>query len=287
MDQFNARVLADSVSPNKVRLTTLEVTFPRLILAEFNTHRRFSRNSASSRAIPVHKQINRVLKWPFVPMAFGTKQPGMSAGDDLLGLKAWVARQLWLKSRYAAVGAAKALDKLGVHKSWANRLLEPWLWHTVIVTSSAWENFFALRIDEGAQPEIRKIAEMMQYALLDSFPVKLNPGEWHLPLVNVADEMYAEAMPDWDELDLPMVSAGRCARVSFDRQHDKEEIEKSFYRSKRFPKEGHWSPLEHQAVVTDGHDDLSGNFHGDWAQFRKMFEHEDNFKELKEANAAK
>jgi hypothetical protein len=57
----STKILADSISPDGVRLTTLEVVMPRIVLAEFNTHRMLSRNSASSRAIPIEKMIRMVI----------------------------------------------------------------------------------------------------------------------------------------------------------------------------------------------------------------------------------
>ena len=50
---YQANVVADSVSEDGYRLTTMVVNMPRIILAEFNTPRVFSRNSASTRAIPI------------------------------------------------------------------------------------------------------------------------------------------------------------------------------------------------------------------------------------------
>lgn len=278
MNDFHADILADSISPLGYRLTTFEITFPRFILAEFNTHRVFSRNSASSRAIPIHKQIERVIHSPFVPLGFGSAQKGMSAGDDLAGWKAWVARQIWLNARWPSAGAAKLLEKLDVHKSFANRLLEPWLWHTVIVTATEWDNFFALRTDEGAQPEIRKIAGMMQAAYWWSRPKTLGIGETHLPLVFPEDKQALSILEQF------YLSAGRCARVSFDRQHDSEGYKKSLDRAKMLTSSGHWSPTEHQAMVSkelESH--LSGNFQGDWIQWRKTFDHEDSYAKLKAA----
>src|ERR1041384_185786 len=100
---FDAKVLADSISPAGHRLTTLETTFPRFILAEFNTHRVFSRNSASSRAIPIVKQVRRVLEQPYVPIEFGSNQPGMQAGPALTGEKRQAAEAEWLRARDDAV----------------------------------------------------------------------------------------------------------------------------------------------------------------------------------------
>lgn len=281
MNGYDVKVLADSLSPANVRLTTFEVTFPRFILAEFNTHRVLSRNSASSRAIPVHKQVERVLTTPFVPEEWGSAQKGMVPGNSIAEWKALLADALWKGARYPAVWAAKGLEKLNVHKSYANRLLEPWMWHTVIVSATKWDNFFALRMDEGAQAEFRIAATAMYAAYMQSEPEILSRGDEHLPLV--FDEDKAALPPtDW-----AMLSAGRCARVSFDRQHDAEPRSDSMKRGLRLTKGGHWSPWEHQAMVMDS--DLAkpfnGNFHGDWAQARKFFDYEDNFNSLKKYGA--
>lgn len=272
-NQFSATILADSVSPSGYRLTTMLVTFPRFILAEFNTHRVLSRNSASSRAIPIRKQIKRVIYFPFVPIGFGGAQGGMVAAADLQGWKARTARQMWLKSRWAAIAAAFVLDRLGVHKAFANRLLEPWIWHTVIVTATEWDNLFALRTDEAAQPEFRTIAEMMRNARASSTPKALRVGEWHLPMVKPADGRLDQ---------LPWASAGRCARVSFDNHNRMEAVEKSIDRAAMLSKSGHWSPFEHQARVANSVTGAaSGNLSGDWHQFRKMFDNESNYAALK------
>jgi hypothetical protein len=71
-----ARILLDSVSSAGIRLTTLEVEFPRYLLAEFNTHRQFSRNFRSSRAVPVERMLTEIEQHPFVPLYFGKNQPG-------------------------------------------------------------------------------------------------------------------------------------------------------------------------------------------------------------------
>ncbi len=205
---FDVKVLADSRSPAGYRLTTLEATFPRFILAEFNTHRVFSRNSASSRAIPIAKQVRRVLEQPYVPIEFGSNQPGMQAGPALAGEAKRAAECEWLRARDAAVrhvlglvtnpdevpAEADLLDYLGqvedacnaqsqrpewlnVHKQVANRLLEPFMWHTVIVTATDWENFWNLRCHADAQPEIRKVATMMREKVEASSPVDLDWDE--------------------------------------------------------------------------------------------------------------
>lgn len=325
---YDAKVLADSATLAEDtgvarRLVTLEVTMPRMVLAEFNTHRVFSRNSASSRAIPVVKQLRRVLEDPFIPIEFGTHKAGMQAGPSLEGEKLELATAQWLRARDDAVRSTLALithpdtvrwsgnglrrrgvesllelleemaqtksepseDWLAVHKQIANRLLEPFMWHTVIVSSTEWENFFALRCPYGdevetdfpAQPEIQRTAIEMRKAMRASTAVTLAPGEWHLPLVGTDDyriaraDKYADSLFDASRW-LAMVSAGRCARVSFDRQGEYEDPEESRQRAEKLLEYGHMSPFEHPATPDP---DATGNFRG-WQQFRATIPNEHN-----------
>jgi thymidylate synthase ThyX len=289
---FDAKVLADSVSPAGHRLTTLEATFPRFVLAEFNTHRVFSRNSASSRAIPIFKQLRRVLEEPYVPIEFGANQPGMQAGAPLEGEPRLVAEREWLGARDDAVrrvlalisgpgdlapdedlaaalariegvykGEERPASWLNVHKQVANRLLEPFMWHTVIVTATEWGNFFNLRCHGDAQPEIRRIATLMREAREASRPAQLGEGEWHLPLVRPEDREQVDSLED-----LLKVSAGRCARVSYLTHAGKRDLSADIGLHDRLLESGHMSPLEHPAQPWD--DEWCGNFHG-WRSYRK------------------
>ena len=144
-DGFDCQVIADSKNLSKERLTTMVVTFPRIVLAEFNTHRMFSRNSASSRAIPTSKMIQRVEKTPFVPLAFQATHKGMQGTEYLSGEKEIEAKSLWLKGSRRAVSIAKQMVEAGITKQLINRILEPYLYHTVIVSATDWDNFFELR----------------------------------------------------------------------------------------------------------------------------------------------
>lgn len=249
---YECKILADSIAPgNPYRLTTFQIQFPRFILAELNTHRMFSRNSASSRAIPIRKQIQKIRKEPFVPLGFGRAQKGMQSGANLTGAKAWLARQTWLKARYAAIGAAWLLDKLNVHKQFANRLLEPWGWQTAIVSSTEWENFFALRANENAQPEFRKIAEMMMDARIMNMPQSLFEDEWHLPLVDPDEIRYAAIVGTMSVAAVydywTKVSIGRCARVSYLTHDGKRDPDADIELHDRLKANGHLSPFEHVA----------------------------------------
>lgn len=287
---YEAKVLADSVAPCGIRLTTVQVTFPRFILAEVNTHRVFSRNSASSRAIPPEKLIDKVKLEPFVPETFNARVKGMGVGEELDGEKLKFSKQEWLAARNDAVRHAEMLNHLGVDKSRINRLLEPFMWHTAIITSTQWENFFALRAPAGekwtkdfdAQPEFQITAIVMRRAMRESEPVELDYGTWHLPLVT-EETRYSDPPRLWW---WPMVSAGRCARVSFDTHENYEEPEKSYERAVRLKSSGHLSPFEHPATPLEGafglhNHDWCGNLEG-WRQYRKLIAHEDNFKRYTE-----
>lgn len=144
-DQPQARVLLDSVSPEGVRLTTFEVTLHRFVLAELNTHRVFSRNSASSRAIPFSQQVAKVMEHPAIPVEWRQRQRGMQGGELLNRADTLNARHHWEWARAKAVEAAQSLHDLGVHKSIVNRLLEPFLWHNVIITATEWDGFWEQR----------------------------------------------------------------------------------------------------------------------------------------------
>ncbi len=300
---FEAKVLADSVSPAGHRLTTLEATFPRFILAEFNTHRVFSRNSASSRAIPVAKQLRRVLDDPYVPIEFGSNKPGMQAGPPLTGKARDAAEAEWLAARddavrhvlglitspenaagfddlHACLEAAQPSLKeppaewLNVHKQVANRLLEPFMWHTVIVSSTTWDNFWNLRCHPDAQPEIRLVAAKMRDAVERSVSTRLEPDEWHLPLVGQAEREEASSPEE-----LAKISIGRCARVSYLTHAGTRDLSADVTLYDRLLESGHMSPMEHVArPMTPAEleqSEWSGNFQG-WIAHRKLIAGESN-----------
>ena len=243
---YEAKVLADSISPAGHRVTTLQVTFPRLILAEFNTHRVLSRNSASSRAIPVERRLEQILESPFVPEAFGKNQRGMQAGETLGDDDNARARDRWLEAAGDAVRHARYLAEVGVHKQHANRVAETYAWHTVIVTSTEWANWDALRVSRLAQPEMFKIAGMMREVRQASLPLAVNYGDWHLPFVR--GTLGAVNAEEHDlrvrGLDPVKVCVGRCAAVSYER-HDATTPEKASAIFDKLRADGHMSPFEH------------------------------------------
>lgn len=253
-----AKILADSVSAQGHRLTTMEIQTWRFVLAEFNTHRRFSRNSASSRAIPVAKQLKRVREDMAQPYDWPQEQKGMQGGDTLLDVKQ--AQTWWHAAGNQAADTAEALMELGLHKSVTNRLLEPFMWHTMVVTSTEWQNFFDQRVSPLAQPEIRVTAEAMKAAYEASTPALLRDRQWHLPYIEREDEEAAmlkvglstNTVRDATSM-LTMVSAARCARVSYLTQDGKRDLSEdvALYDRLREADPPHWSPLEHVATPWD------------------------------------
>lgn len=270
-----AKIILDSITERGHRLITMEVTFWRAVLAEFNTHRVLSRNSASSRAIPSVKILARVQDEPFLPLYWGANQSGMVAQEELPPEKIEICKAIWLEARDDAMRHAKRLMDLGLHKQTANRLLEPFMHHTVIVTATEWDNFFALRAHPEAQPEIRVAAEAMLQAYKASTPRLLVQGQWHLPLVTGVDEERLREEGFGTE-ELVQISAGRCARVSYLTHHGVRDPQADLALcNDRLAANGHMSPLEHPA--TPAMDDrFYGNFKG-WLQYRKLIPNEDNF----------
>jgi thymidylate synthase ThyX len=269
MTKTSAKIVLDSVSPAGSRLVTLQLVFPRIILAEFNTHRMLSRNAASSRAIPVKKMLEQVRNEPFVPSCWGKNQPGMQAEAELDGLQRELTQERWLDARNDALNHVEALMNIGLHKQLANRLLEPWMWSHVVVTATEWGNFLNLRLHPAAQPEMRELAEHIRDAIRGSAPQSLSYGAWHLPYVTPGELSYAEERYPKTARKL---SVARCARVSY-QNHDgtAPDVAKDVELHDRLAQAGHWSPFEHQATPMD--EGFEKNFHG-WRQYRADFPNE-------------
>ncbi|NBU69943.1 MAG: hypothetical protein EBS53_00610 [Bacteroidetes bacterium] len=278
---YSAEVICDSIAPGNVRLTTMVVTFPRIVLAEQNTHRVFSRNTASSRAIPVETRCAAIEQNPFVPEAFGKNQKGMQADTFLAEEENKAAEAIWREALADSLRHARALAKLGVHKQYANRLTEPFSWVTQIVTATEWDNYMNLRCHKAAQPEIKKAAELMRDALIASEPKQLcRVGEYHLPLVSEEDK---EAVGGHHEATglLLKLSVARCAAVSYEKHNVKKSIADEVSRHDMLLSMGHMSPFEHQARVASldemAYNTFSGNFRAPWIQYRKTLPNEDCF----------
>lgn len=264
---YEVIVRADSRAPSTARLITLEVTLPRYVLAELNTHRMLSKSSASSRAIPVAKMIERVRESPFVPFYWGKNQRGMQANEEIPDAEQVLAREDWMTARLMAIQQAERLMSRGVHKQVANRLLEPFLWHTVIISGTEWENFFALRTHRDAAPEFQRAAVMMRDAIAASTPRELDQGEWHTPFIRRED-----VFEIGDPLQVARVSCARCARVSFLTHDGRRDVVEDDRLAGDLQRRGHMAPFEH-AARAETTMVISGNFRGFW-QYRKTLPNE-------------
>ena len=155
-------ILASKNAVTGVTLYTFVLTYPRVILAEVNTHRMLSRNTASSRAIPSRKQRERVLNDPFIPVTIGQNRKGMQAGEELSGWRRTAAEKVWGFARYPNVFASWVLDKLGAHKQVVNRIVEPWTFTQQVVSCTDLKNVFKLRNHKDAEPHFQILAKQMQ-----------------------------------------------------------------------------------------------------------------------------
>lgn len=314
---YSADIVADTINPDSgERLTTMVVRFPRCILPEVNTHRVFSRNSASSRARSVRTTIGGVMNDPYIPI-FTRNGKGMSGGF-LNGPELDKAEAIWLKARDAAVSSELSIllgdlyhgtpqtvgedweqyidlyyDKVyhadhdtgapSVHKQNANRIIEPYMWHEALITSSYWDNFYRLRIDNAAQPEMHLTAMVMKAAMDASHPV-VSPV--HSPFIAVDDPDNPNTVAN-----AFMMSAAECARISY-KDRTSIGLKESTALAESMLAAGHMSPFEHQAISStaakmlegiipaheprrgmDADSDagrLNGNLSPSWVQFRHM-----------------
>lgn len=291
-------ILTSKSAVTGVSLYTFVLTYPRVILAEVNTHRALSRNTASSRAIPAKKQRRRVLDMPFVPITIGQNQKGMQAGKELSGWRRTVAINTWKLSRYPAVLASWILEKVGAHKQVVNRIVEPWTWTQQVVTATDLNNLFKLRNHPDAEPHFQILADQIQKQVeyverlyntvnfdcrnpdgtacalnhvnpdLGVLRVQmLHPGDWHLPFIS-DKEM-------WQPIEtLKQVSTARCARTSYylPESSERSTIDRDVELCSRLSSSGHWSPFEHVATPTP-RTDYIGNFRS-WKQYRKEYDAE-------------
>ncbi len=271
---ITAKIIKDSINPTtKSRLTTMLVRFHRFILPEVNTHRVFSRNVSSSRAQSIESRIRQVIEDPAIPVEFGANAKTMYATnlqDSIIELPDYLPMEhvdAWRQVAYDAAKNAAAFHKSGYHKQIVNRILEPFVWTDMVVSSTEWDSFFKLRIAPDAQPEIRALAIAMKEALDASTPTVLYPSQWHLPFIS-DDEMISL---DYSMDELKEMSVVRCARVSYrtpkDTGYDAEKDKALF---KQLKEGGHLSPFEH--VATPSFSSTKGNFYG-FAQFRQELEY--------------
>ncbi len=273
MTTITAKIIADSIGRTVPRLTTMELRYPRVIHSEFMTHRVFSRNASSSRAIPVRRLIEDVQNDPFIPLHWGKNEKGVQANEELSGQHLIWAKAAYREGLNAALSAADTLAQIGAHKQLVNRILEPYSHINVVVTSTEWSNFFALRDHLNAEPHICLLAQAMKKALAESTPRKLLEGDWHLPYLEPTDYRKHAF-----QRDLIKVSVARCARVSYKTYDGRvPDFDEDLALANRLlgsiPL--HASPAEHQAKVDawaahSGSGGFCGNFAPGWIQYRKI-----------------
>lgn len=286
---IKAHIVADSISESGVRITTFELEYPRFIHSELMTHRLFSRNAMSSRAVPVKKMIELVANSPAIPVYWGMNKPGMQADvehDDTEDCE-----KAWKHAANNTSEIASSMSEKGLHKQIVNRLLEPFQMMKTVVTATEFDNFFWLRRHEDAQPEIKELANCMYEAMWVSQPEKLKYGEWHTPYVEHKrneDGSLSYVTIDGEQCDAETalkVSASCCAQVSYRVLDGSVEKAVSIYKRLVESKPVHASPFEHQATPMGcfgsfsdhpaiTHIDRSGNFWSGnlrgWIQHRQM-----------------
>lgn len=267
---YQVKIIEDSVSNAGVRLVTSQLTYPRYIHAELMTHRVFSRNASSSRAIPTNKLIENSLRDMVYPIEWGKNQAGMQSKSEVLSIEEQrEAAYIWESmANYCAEGV-KRLSDLGLHKQWANRPLE-WFGNiTTLVTTTEMSNWEDLRNHEMAQPEIHYLAKLWTEARNSSIPTLIHSEDWwHLPYVT--DDEKKNLTIDT----LLKISTARCARVSYLTQEGvSPTISKDLELYERLVGSVplHASPCEHQAKINPNPNEWSGNFRG-WIQHRKLLE---------------
>jgi thymidylate synthase ThyX len=262
------------------RITTFLLTYPRFIHSELMTHRAFSRNAASSRAIPVAKMIDTIRNNPAMPVEWGSAQKGMQAGPPLEGDERAVACRVWRDGLQAAIATAEQLMSIRVHKQIANRVLEPWMHMLTLVTATEWGNFFRLRAHPDAQPEFQELAFQMLEAYKESIPQLLFPMMWHAPFVDLDhNQQYATNGGEAEDFrTLLKVAVARCARTSYATIDGHNSIDEDVALHDRLLSSGHFSPFEHIAKAMGQSMDW-GNFRG-WRPYRHDVEPDEQHRPL-------
>lgn len=270
---IKAKILADSINENGNRFTTFEVEFPRYILSEYNTHRQLSKNAASTRAIPILRQLELIESSPAMPIYYGKNQAGMSAKEELDEESKQKCISIIDEMRLFCIAKVKELHDLGLHKQHAGRYVEAWQTVKGVISGTEWANFYWLRDHDAAQPEIEALAKKMKEVYDTSTPQILQAGEYHLPYVdtdfveingvrkqlffltndgsyNLSDNISLE--------DAIKVSCARCAAVSY--RNEDYGLEKCLQLYERLvgDERKHASALEHAAQVMEPCIEFSG-----------------------------
>ena len=256
---ITAKIVADSVNTSirDKRITSFILTYPRFIHSELLTHRTLTRNSSSSRAVPINKFIEDVLTDPALPIHWGANQKGMQADNEVDESTKIKAMQIWHEAKEDGVKHAKRLNEIGIHKQVANRLMEPFFHMTTLVTATEYDNFFKLRAHSAAQPEIRDLAYKMLDALADSIPDRKEEGQWHIPF----GDKFVDGLSIEQKL---KVATARAARVSYKTFDGEINYDKDYVLHDQLLSEGHYSPFEHCAQAEIG---VHANF-SQWKPYR-------------------
>ncbi|WFF39245.1 FAD-dependent thymidylate synthase [Moraxella nasibovis] len=295
---IKATIIADSVSAHTgQRITTFELEYHRYIHSELMTHRQFSRNAASSRAIPIRTAIDQVGLNPAMPIHWGLNQAGMQAKDEQADVDA--CEKAWCEAADSAIYYAFKLERLGLHKQVVNRILEPFQMMKTLVTATSFDNFFNLRCHTDAQPEIKQLADLMYGAMQESEPEVLYAGEWHTPYVRHSRNVDGQLIYIiTDETELPSIvdldtaikiSCSCAAQVSYRKNDTSIEKAISLYDRLVGSEPVHASAFEHCATPIDNtrkaHAGIthwsrgamipySGNF-TNWVQYRQLIPNHD------------
>lgn len=265
-----AKIIEHSVNPVGVSLVTWQLKYWRAIHGELMTHRVFSRNASSSRAIPVKKVLSQVWNDPAGPIHWGANQAGMQAKQELTGMRLWLAQKLFYAAGKVMCMFAYGMTKVGLHKQVANRILEPWQYIHVIATATELENFFQLRDHPDAQPEFQDLAAKMKESLVNSTPRKLETGDWHLPYISSHERVTLPIET------LKRMSTARNARVSYlthDGQSPDLKKDVDLHDTLVAAEPIHASPTEHLACAIGGKQGklMHKNFRG-FVQYRQEVE---------------
>lgn len=266
---LTAKIIARSYNPYTYKtITTWELEYLRPIHAELLTHRRFSRSSASSRAIPVPAMLANIRENPVDFVYWGKNQAGMQAKEELTGTDLEAAKHTWQQAMEMAVHQAEKMHNLGVHKQIVNRITEPYQHMKVVMTTTEINNWYWLRNHTDAQPEIHRLAEIMQAIDKSTDAAGLTAGMWHLPYVNVqyryAGQLFEFPVSEHDEQvyfdetgkqvtleQALMISASCCAQVSYRKSDGSLEKAETIFRRLIESEPCHASPVEHQAMCFD------------------------------------
>lgn len=310
-----AGVVLHSISPDGVELKTIQARYPRMVHADAKTHRlirgwhdemleihhdlslladeSLSRNGRSSRAVPFSKLLSETYQAPYIPH-FLKNQPGMIAGEEFDETTLANLQARWKLLAEVVCREMQFFAEAGVHKQWVNRPLEAFGYIDVLISGTDWQNFFHLRDEQGAQPEVQDLAKAIRLAMEASTPKLLQPGEWHLPYADREEDRQStidflragtRRLINSDEIIavLRKLSVARCARLTYEPFNGEGSVEAEIKRHDTLvvSQPVHASPAEHQATpdtFSKEHESwdqpwLHGNLRG-WCQYRKMLPNE-------------